>query len=73
MLQSCQKNVSLPSKNNGDIGTLNKQDPKLIKDFKQVNLVGNNDEYEPLTIDPNLINAWGLAFSWWRGCMDLKL
>src|SRR6266516_688581 len=37
--------------------------PKLAKDFTQVNLVGNNDEYAPAFIDPNLINGWGIAFS----------
>jgi uncharacterized protein (TIGR03118 family) len=39
------------------------KDPKTLKDFTQVNLVGNNDEYAPSHIDPHLINAWGIAFS----------
>lgn len=34
-----------------------------LHDFKQVNLVGNNNEYSPAHIDPQLINAWGIAFS----------
>lgn len=37
--------------------------PKPLKDFNQVNLVGNNDEYGPAHIDPHLLNAWGIAFS----------
>jgi len=36
---------------------------KNLKDFTQVNLVGNNDEYHPARIDPLLINGWGMAFS----------
>jgi uncharacterized protein (TIGR03118 family) len=39
------------------------RDPKNLKDFVQVNLVGNNDEYDPVRIDPLLVNAWGIAFS----------
>ena len=37
--------------------------PKATKDFKQVNLVANNDEYNNPGIDSILLNAWGLAFS----------
>jgi uncharacterized protein (TIGR03118 family) len=39
------------------------KDPKQLKDFTQVNLVGNNDEYNPARIEPNLVNAWGITFS----------
>lgn len=35
----------------------------IIKDFQQVNLVANNDEYNATRIDPNFINGWGIAFS----------
>jgi uncharacterized protein (TIGR03118 family) len=38
-------------------------DQKPLSDFKQVNLVGNNNEYNPQQVDPALINAWGIAFS----------
>jgi uncharacterized protein (TIGR03118 family) len=41
----------------------NDKTPQALKDFEQVNLVGNNDEYAPAHIDPHLINAWGIAFS----------
>jgi uncharacterized protein (TIGR03118 family) len=37
--------------------------PNPLKSFTQVNLVGNNDEYDPAFIDPVLVNAWGLAFT----------
>jgi uncharacterized protein (TIGR03118 family) len=37
--------------------------PQLLKDFTQVNLVGNNDEYNAGRVDPLLLNAWGLTFS----------
>lgn len=37
--------------------------PQLPGNYKQVNLVANNDEYNAVTVDPLLINAWGLAFS----------
>jgi uncharacterized protein (TIGR03118 family) len=34
-----------------------------LKNYQQVNLVANNDEYDNPHIDPHLLNAWGLAFS----------
>jgi uncharacterized protein (TIGR03118 family) len=34
-----------------------------LKNYKQVNLVANNNEYDNPHIDPHLLNAWGLAFS----------
>ena len=55
--QSCQKNL-------GDvIHSLENKNPQALKDFNQVNLVANNDEYKAAHIDPHLLNAWGLAFS----------
>jgi uncharacterized protein (TIGR03118 family) len=33
-----------------------------LKDFKQVNLVGDNDAFNPLHVDANLVNAWGVVF-----------
>ena len=35
---------------------------KEFKDFVQVNLVGDNNVYNPVNIDANLVNAWGLDF-----------
>jgi uncharacterized protein (TIGR03118 family) len=37
--------------------------PKALKDFVQVNLVGNNDEYSPARVDPSLVNAWGISWA----------
>ena len=36
---------------------------QLPGNFNQMNLVANNDEYKAITVDPLLVNAWGLAFS----------
>ncbi len=36
--------------------------PKELKDFVQVNLVGDNNDFSPAQIDSNLVNAWGIAF-----------
>jgi uncharacterized protein (TIGR03118 family) len=38
-------------------------DKNGLHDFKQVNLVANTSEYHPVTIDPTLVNAFGLAWS----------
>jgi uncharacterized protein (TIGR03118 family) len=59
--QGCQKTVE-PSEDGASVSQAFKN-PKTLKDFTQVNLVGNNDEYDPTHIDPHLINAWGIAFS----------
>lgn len=59
-ITSCQKEVT--ETNTSELFTAGK-DPKTLKDFTQVNLVGNNDEYDPARIDPLLVNAWGIAFS----------
>ena len=39
------------------------KDPYQLKNFVQTNLVANSASYNPVTIDPLLINGWGLAFS----------
>jgi len=40
------------------------KDPKVLKDYKQVNLVAStSEEYDAARVDPNLVNAWGIAFS----------
>ena len=57
---SCQKSAEKISPNE-EIAT--KAIPsKDLKDFVQVNLVGDNDEYDPAHIDPNLVNGWGISF-----------
>jgi uncharacterized protein (TIGR03118 family) len=57
---SCQKNIE---QNVSPQASVAGKDPKSLKDFVQVNLVGNTDEYSPAHIDPNLRNAWGIAFN----------
>jgi len=37
--------------------------PTFSNDFQQVNLVANNSSYGALTVDPKLMNAWGIAFA----------
>ncbi len=43
----------------------NKQnvDTHILRNFKQVNLVANSSEYQPVTVDPTLLNAFGIAWS----------
>jgi len=38
-------------------------DEKDLRDFQQVNLVANNDEYNASNIDSTLLNAFGIAWS----------
>jgi uncharacterized protein (TIGR03118 family) len=46
--QACRKNPHLP--------------PPL-NDFQQVNLVANNSSYGAITVDPTLLNGWGISFA----------
>src|SRR3982751_518699 len=61
ILSSCKKNTDMPSPS--DEAQMKNGKGKDLKDFKQVNLVGNTMEYQPAHVDPTLINAWGIAFS----------
>jgi len=36
--------------------------PKELKNFVQINLVGDNNVYKPQNIDAGLVNGWGIAF-----------
>ncbi len=36
---------------------------RVLRNFTQVNLVANSSEYHPVTIDPTLLNAFGIAWS----------
>ncbi len=38
-------------------------DKQDLRDFNQVNLVANSREYDPVTVDKTLINAFGIAWS----------
>jgi|KBSSwiS6_1023812.scaffolds.fasta_scaffold00727_5 uncharacterized protein (TIGR03118 family) len=59
-IASCQKEKQIEQQ--AELSMAGK-DPKSLKNFMQVNLVGNNDEYDPARIDPLLVNGWGIAFS----------
>lgn len=39
-----------------------RKNPQILKDFNQVNLVANNDEYGATRVDPVFVNGWGIAF-----------
>lgn len=58
----CKKSIQ-PSAVPDEVASAPFKDPKQLKDFQQVNLVGSSDEYHPMFIEPNLRNAWGIAFS----------
>ena len=58
---SCQKN-SKEDATNSRPGLVSDFTPKELKNFVQVNLVGNNNAYTPQNIDAGLINAWGIEF-----------
>ena len=54
VLAGCQKSVETsPSQE----AVESAKDPKSLKDFTQVNLVGSNNEYNPARIDPLLVNV----------------
>ena len=59
---SCQKELHNQSTANDIAGK--SIDPKELKDFIQINLVANNNSYNPtpLHIDASLVNGWGIAF-----------
>jgi uncharacterized protein (TIGR03118 family) len=39
------------------------KNPRQLKEFNQVNLLANNDEYGAARIDPAFLNGWGMSFS----------
>ena len=45
------------------VGCKKQVDQPALREFRQVNLVANNSEYDNPLVDPTLLNAWGLAFS----------
>jgi uncharacterized protein (TIGR03118 family) len=64
----CQKNIEKPANKNIAAKTsaadeLSARESHGLKDFVQVNLVGDNNDFHPVRIDPNLKNAWGMAFA----------
>ncbi len=61
LIFSCQKDIKETPSASDEIAT-RAMPPQQLKDFTQVNLVGDNDEYSPARIDPNLVNGWGISF-----------
>lgn len=65
LFSSCQKNIRQPVDTpfrNDEVNAASAKNPQSLKDFAQVNLVGDNNEYSPAHIDANLVNAWGITF-----------
>jgi uncharacterized protein (TIGR03118 family) len=61
---SCKKNFEKSADQNVSAASLSSEKvPQSLKDFTQVNLIGDEDEYNPARIDPLLVNAWGISFS----------
>lgn len=67
VLSSCQKDIQpVATGSEADAFQAKKGAQNLNKKtghFTQVNLTANNAEYGAPTIDPTLVNAWGLAFN----------
>jgi uncharacterized protein (TIGR03118 family) len=64
IITSCRKETNQSAALPNEAMTIeSKSQPQAIKNFTQTNLVGNNGEYNPLRIDPLLVNAWGIAIS----------
>ena len=57
----CQKNLK-PAPNLPGQGGGTDMSPKELKNFVQVNLVGNNSINKPWNVDAGLVNAWGISF-----------
>ena len=62
-LWSCKKGIDKPSSAASETASLSLKSPKALKDFVQVNLVGDNNDFNPAHVDANLINAWGVTIA----------
>jgi uncharacterized protein (TIGR03118 family) len=58
-ISGCQNNDPLMDSQNNYNSTA-----KIFRttNYDQINLISDVEEYNPKTIDPNLVNAWGIAF-----------
>ena len=63
LITACQKKLDQKPVQQQEEISASAKHQKEQKDFEQVNLAGNNNEYHPAHIDPNLVNAWGLTFT----------
>jgi uncharacterized protein (TIGR03118 family) len=61
LLWSCQKNADQDPQAL-DQPLQESSRPKILRDLVQVNLVGDNNDFNPQSVDPTLINAWGITF-----------
>jgi uncharacterized protein (TIGR03118 family) len=61
LLMACQKKIDQQPAQQEEM--LSSKHPQGLKDFEQVNLVGNNMDYHPARVDANLVNAWGITFT----------
>ena len=59
---SCQKSMKDDTANAKGGGSSDVS-PKELKNFVQVNLVGDNTASRPFNVDPRLVNAWSITFS----------
>src|SRR5437016_1504846 len=64
---ACKKTSQVvPGQNDATDNAVNgiaAKNSKPLKNFMQVNLIANNNEYPPARVDANFVNAWGIAFA----------
>ena len=72
----CAKEDSVSLKNQGVTTTLSDRD-KVMSGYEQTNLVSDAAEYNPNILDPNLVNAWGVAIgptgAFWISAAETEL
>jgi uncharacterized protein (TIGR03118 family) len=63
----CKKSIDAPASGSSlqekSEHTGSDENGKKIGHFNEVNLISSSAEYNPLRLDPTLINAWGIAFA----------
>src|SRR3982750_3117061 len=60
----CKKSIDTPTPASLDEAESKRSSSEMkVGHFDQVNLVANNTEYSAAHVDPDLINAWGIAFA----------
>ncbi len=72
---SCTKDENIVPNDNATLDT--RGGDKVKPGYEVTNLVSDTDEYNPERIDPNLVNAWGIALSptgvFWISAADKQL
>jgi len=73
----CSKDENAIPKNLTNDTVVNSRGDKVRPGYEQTNLVSDVAEYNPEIIDPNLVNAWGIAISpkgtFWISAADAHL